>query len=140
MTSDILTPNNDRSLNSNLDAQKRPDDDDDGAALSFSLPDRPVCSSGSWYDICYFCIVYVFNSTQNVSIVARRASKISITTSHNNISSVDYIARCGLGHHLARMANATLVAKELNFTLRGWWGTCADSNGNKQEGSLSALV
>jgi hypothetical protein len=38
------------------------------------------------------------------------------------------------------MANATLVAKELNFTLRGYWETCADSNGNKQEGSLSALV
>jgi hypothetical protein len=49
------------------------------------------------------------------------------------MSSVDYIARSGLGHRLGQMANATLVAKELNFILRGYRGTCADSNGNKKE-------
>ena len=66
-----------------------------------------------------FASFMLVNSTQNVSVTTRRASEISIAS---NMSSVDYIARCGLGHRLARMANAALVAKELNVTLRSYWG------------------
>jgi len=42
----------------------------------------------------------------------------------DDVSSVDYIACCGLGHRLARMAAAYTVARSVNFTLRSHWGWC----------------
>jgi hypothetical protein len=50
-------------------------------------------------------------------------------------SSVDFYACCGLGHRLIRMASANLIAKELDATLRSFWGYChndADGGGTTE--------
>ena len=41
-----------------------------------------------------------------------------------NISSVDYMACCGAGHRISKMADAYYLAQRLKFTLRGFWGYC----------------
>ena len=41
-----------------------------------------------------------------------------------DMSSVDYMACCGAGHRLSKMADAHYVANHLNFSLRGYWGYC----------------
>jgi hypothetical protein len=41
-----------------------------------------------------------------------------------NISSVDYMACCGAGHRISKMADAYYLSKRLNFALRGYWGYC----------------
>jgi hypothetical protein len=38
-----------------------------------------------------------------------------------NLSSIDYEACCGLGHRLARMANAAWIAKKLGLALYTFW-------------------
>jgi len=43
-----------------------------------------------------------------------------------SLSSVDYYACCGLGHRLIRMSLANYVAKQLNFSLRSFWGWCGE--------------
>lgn len=43
-----------------------------------------------------------------------------------DLSSVNYRACCGLGHRLARMANAAEVAKAHRLSLRTFWGVCGD--------------
>jgi hypothetical protein len=43
-----------------------------------------------------------------------------------NLSSVDYVARGGLGHRLARMAAAAWTAKRLKFAMHTYWGHCGD--------------
>ena len=39
-------------------------------------------------------------------------------------ASVDYIACCGLGHRLSKMADAHNLAHMLGYGLRGFWGYC----------------
>ena len=39
-------------------------------------------------------------------------------------SSVDYMACCGAGHRISKMADAYYLAQRLNFTLRAYWGYC----------------
>lgn len=41
-----------------------------------------------------------------------------------NLSSVDYIACCGLGHKLTKLSEAYYVANMFNFGLRVFWGFC----------------
>jgi hypothetical protein len=43
---------------------------------------------------------------------------------NTNVSSVDYMACCGAGHRISKMADAYYLAQKLNFTLRGYWGYC----------------
>lgn len=43
---------------------------------------------------------------------------------NTNVSSVDYMACCGAGHRISKMADAYYLAQRLNFTLRGYWGYC----------------
>ena len=43
---------------------------------------------------------------------------------NTNISSVDYMACCGAGHRISKMADAYYLAKRLKFSLRGYWGYC----------------
>ena len=53
-----------------------------------------------------------------------------------NISSVDYMACCGAGHRLSKMADAYYLSKRLNFALRGYWGYCDTSD---RTGSLTEV-
>ncbi|GKY94689.1 hypothetical protein MPSEU_000434400 [Mayamaea pseudoterrestris] len=39
-------------------------------------------------------------------------------------ASVDYLACCGLGHRLSKMADAHYLSHMLNYGLRGFWGYC----------------
>jgi hypothetical protein len=39
-------------------------------------------------------------------------------------SSVDYMACCGLGHRVSKLAEANYLAKMLGFGLRAFWGYC----------------
>ena len=41
-----------------------------------------------------------------------------------HLSSVDYMACCGLGHRLTKMSDAHFVARHLNLALRSFWGYC----------------
>ena len=41
-------------------------------------------------------------------------------------SSVDYVACCGLGHRLSKIADAHYVSRVLNVSLRLFWGFCDD--------------
>jgi hypothetical protein len=54
---------------------------------------------------------------------------------NTNISSVDYMACCGAGHRISKMADAYYLAKRLKFTLRGYWGYCdtAETTGHLTE-------
>ena len=45
-----------------------------------------------------------------------------------DLSSVDFFACCGIGHRLVRMSLAHFVAKQRNFTLRGFWGWCGEKS------------
>jgi hypothetical protein len=42
-----------------------------------------------------------------------------------DLSSVDYVACCGLGHRLTKMSDAFLVSKRLRLAFRAFWGYCA---------------
>jgi hypothetical protein len=44
-----------------------------------------------------------------------------------DLSSVDYVACCGLGHRLTKMSDAFLVSKRLRLAFRAFWGYCADN-------------
>jgi hypothetical protein len=60
--------------------------------------------------------------TQSIpSIMPQRPT---IGNKNDDISSVDYMACCGLGHRLSKMADAYYLSQQLNFTLRGYWGYC----------------
>lgn len=41
-----------------------------------------------------------------------------------DLSSVDYMTCCGLGHRLTKFADANFVAKKLNWALKSFWGFC----------------
>jgi hypothetical protein len=44
-----------------------------------------------------------------------------------DVSSIDYMACCGLGHRLSKFADAHYVAKQLGFGLRSFWGYCEET-------------
>jgi Nodulation protein Z (NodZ) len=51
-----------------------------------------------------------------------------MTTAPNLTSSVEFIACCGLGHRLSRMAGAAHIAYELETTFLSHWGCCGNTN------------
>jgi len=55
---------------------------------------------------------------------------ITSETALEDYSSIDYMACCGLGHRLGRMADAFHVAIQLLFELRGFWGFCPSITNN----------
>ena len=52
------------------------------------------------------------------------ATTSSLATLDANKSTVDYLACCGIGHRLVRMSAAYHLAREIQFGLRAFWGTC----------------
>jgi hypothetical protein len=54
----------------------------------------------------------------------RNRPKNKILNAAKEKSSVDYMACCGLGHRMSRLAEANYLAKLLNFGLRSFWGYC----------------
>jgi hypothetical protein len=72
---------------------------------------------------------------ESSSSTAMASSSTAMTTApskpHNpleDLSSVDFFACCGIGHRLVRMSLAHFVAKQRNFTLRGFWGWCGEKS------------
>jgi hypothetical protein len=53
-----------------------------------------------------------------------------------DVSSVDYMACCGAGHRLSKMADANFLAQQLQFALRAYWGYCDTSD---QTGQLTEV-
>jgi hypothetical protein len=70
----------------------------------------------------YQSLLYQRQNMTTALVSTREASPTVIT--NENISSVDYMACCGAGHRLSKMADAMFLARRLNFTLRGYWGYC----------------
>lgn len=70
--------------------------------------------------------------------VSRSSSTLATTPwipnsiiNNSNISSVDYIACCGLGHRISRLSDAAMIAHTLQWELRSYWGYCYDQNGEE---------
>lgn len=70
----------------------------------------------------------VVNSNNNNNTFSSPTSPM-VFSAADDASSVDYIACCGLGHRLARMAAAYSVARQVNFALRSHWGWCGGDDG-----------
>lgn len=60
-----------------------------------------------------------FNDLDPISL-----SFVSKLRDVEEMSSIDYMACCGLGHRLSKMADAHYIANHLGFALRGYWGYC----------------
>jgi len=54
---------------------------------------------------------------------------IPLNINIDNVSSADYVACCGIGHRLARMAAANFVATKNKLALRSHWGWCGGDEG-----------
>jgi hypothetical protein len=76
----------------------------------------------------------IIDTSTSVDMLSHLATPPSLEYAKSR-SSVDYMACCGAGHRLSKMADAYYLANQLQFALRAFWGYCdtSDRNGHLTE-------